>query len=1604
MSRLSLVACVQPQQRREAAGEPYPKRSTPFEASAAADTRATQHTDHSASPATSPATALAPLRPLFPLRSPRDIDRSVPPALLCFSRRPSMELDFSSEREDYDDDPTAAKARAATGRDSPPLPPTVAAARPKSSSRNRVAPQPPIAQKPVQGGWGAAAPASSSNSSRTAPAPAPASSSGGGGFFASLTKAKPASSAAPASKVASSTIAGGVEEIQAFNPADMELSVSRKASESRSHSSKRRRDKAEKAAAAEARRKRLENAAPGAIDDGPPSARKTPVASKPLSGGAAFLPSSSASAAAIPIGSGANKSMIDGMGRKGGKGAFALSTQLDFSSEEDEEDGKGGTVPRKKAASKKHAEEKKDGGGGRDESQGEQKDVAPLINDVALDFVKRRWIQTLLGGVAPCWSAKPSDERQPPVPTWIIGLQIWWILYPVLVCLILNALHYHGVIARSGIMAVIAGAIVCVWHLALHSAHRSIVSKGAAATANAATTPAASPGRKSTRVADESSSSAPAPKPKLGVSHDNFEAELQALVKAAAIKAGTLPAKKSAASKKTKKEEEREDSASRPPDVPARSHKPVVADDDDDNAVVLPPGTPPLGITSPAVWAFIISPAAPSLLRILIHGLASGVLAGGAAYFLEWSSIALHFSRDSPATDSLGAGAIVYLVAAWLSFGLCFYALNIRPPSADPNQFGSEGGGWVQEQINAPFGRAIIVAAIIVYDIALRLTIESDPMSVAPVALDVHSVLLIVFVFLPLLFASGALPPVDALVWWALEQLNVVVFAGSIAANNVRTLAWIVIHTACATAVFLIWLFESHTGAMLFALGLSFFFSWNPLPLRVGAAPSPDAGSISPDEPYLSFNSRTLLPLRLSTIAKLFLGAVAIIAGLVLTLGVDASTDTDLIDALGVFRDVDFAFDIAALLLCIVLVALSELYLPYVCFNQFRNPFYNKLVQQAVPLKAAESVPRTTKHEVFLWISRAFLCVYVCFHQRPDLFVRGLSQPPALSELMDSKQQLTLFAYSCLLLRAFNSIWSQTLQSFVHALLVVVINFAAEQQDAEGWVDLDWSVRFLITGFVWSRFRSEVLPKTWFWLTLSYTSFCYPKLRMRHHALMRLVCVLLIPYHVALILVASFLAAPVIPLLGSPILILGYPRPQRIWASFGGKYGMNESSGAAANGGPDTVFYKQMLPSIYSALDRGLRNGQLTHLSSLEAGGFFLLRLEPYLLWGAVLERGLGYVIVQLKGLELQSTSCHTVEALRIDENCERILEGPSRPLLNPLSPLYAYQPLTVLRGVSSWSITKNVLTGIIDDLGNLQLLSATFLRMIVCNLVGAMREAAAPGAGRQLELKSLPEAWCKPTVSNYDLQQLEAVVTWPASYLQSVLGDSTLSEADTALLRKVALSLFAIVETLASHIVAAQGKIGPKHVLQTWCGKVGTSLYSDWVLAPTPDATRLKSLVIRSYRYAFKALYDCAALGSLEVLSGVESETLKEFQALIDEYDREWILGLVSDPEWEASVTRGDGHKLFTIAQSTTQSNQYTSLTLEMTKVKLQMASLSQTSIRSFWASLNLELLYFANDDDERYSIQAHPQLLRNLTVQTSEPPFGYPVYSGLPTILSTN
>lgn len=72
-----------------------------------------------------------------------------------------------------------------------------------------------------------------------------------------------------------------------------------------------------------------------------------------------------------------------------------------------------------------------------------------------------------------------------------------------------------------------------------------------------------------------------------------------------------------------------------------------------------------------------------------------------------------------------------------------------------------------------------------------------------------------------------------------------------------------------------------------------------------------------------------------------------------------------------------------------------------------------------------------------------------------------------------------------------------------------------------------------------------------------------------------------------------------------------------------------------------------------------------------------------------------------------------------------------------------------------------------------------------------------------------------------------------------------------------------------------------------------------------------------------------------------------------------------------------------------------YTVHLLTLQDQLVHVGKLNSAAVHAVWSDLSLELLYLTNDDEERYSIQAHPSLLRNLTIQAADSPLGYTVYS---------
>ena len=122
------------------------------------------------------------------------------------------------------------------------------------------------------------------------------------------------------------------------------------------------------------------------------------------------------------------------------------------------------------------------------------------------------------------------------------------------------------------------------------------------------------------------------------------------------------------------------------------------------------------------------------------------------------------------------------------------------------------------------------------------------------------------------------------------------------------------------------------------------------------------------------------------------------------------------------------------------------------------------------------------------------------------------------------------------------------------------------------------------------------------------------------------------------------------------------------------------------------------------------------------------------------------------------------------------------------------------------------------------------------------------------------------------------------------------------------------------------------------------------------------------------------------------ETESLKEFTESLTELLRSWHICSEDEPSWSQHIQSG---KDFLFSVGLNQQGLYSSRTLTLTNLPAYTGRLNPEAVRGLWAALSVELLYVTNDDEERYSIQAHPNLLRNILTQAAHIPLGYHIFS---------
>ncbi|XP_020842141.1 pecanex-like protein 4 isoform X1 [Phascolarctos cinereus] len=1050
---------------------------------------------------------------------------------------------------------------------------------------------------------------------------------------------------------------------------------------------------------------------------------------------------------------------------------------------------------------------------------------------------------------------------------------------------------------------------------------------------------------------------------------------------------------------------------------------------------------------------FII-PGKKYILNTVFHSVLAGVICGLGTWYLLPNRITLLYSNIG--------GTVMIFIFGWVTVCIGEYSLIINTATEtatfqtlDTYEF-------------TALMRPLYIIFFIAVDLAHRFTVN------LPALEHINQILHILFVFLPILWALGTLPPPDALFLWGMEQVLEFGLGGSPMSSHLRLLVMFLVSAGTAIASYFI---PSTVGVVLFMTGFGFLLSLN---LSV-IGHSVLEGKIRRKTPAKSKTLRNCSK-------KQFGWRECLFYFILLVLALIETSLLHIFAAFSAFSKTSPQTIISYILMVLFIVTwlLREIQSVYV-FGIFRNPFYTKDTRTVTVF--LEKQTRLVK----VGVVRRILLTLVS----PFAMIAFLS--------LDSSLQVLHSVSVCIgFTRAFRMVWQNTENALLEMVVVSLMQLFIFSKDLWWNRSLDTGIRLLLVGIIRDRLL-QLITKLQFAVAVLLTSWTEKKQRRKSTTTLITLNIVFFPVVIFFIVLSTLLSSPLLPLFTLPVFLVGFPRPVQSWPG---------PVGATACICPDTVYYEQMVPSLSAALGSAMAAGSL---GLLLPGSHYLCRFQDRLIWILVLERGYTYCCISIKGLELQETSCHTVEARRVDDVFEAAFEQEEYAKALPLNEHFGniLTPCTVLP-VRLYSDGRSVLSGIIDSNENLQEFKDDFIKVLVWMLVrycykrtkppkklDGSENNGVPPLIRQPEWNNSPY----PQVpSDTDSLNLETLDEWsdndvfddesttkkdkkengklkvlPSTSLpipgsvesRSVDGNSAETISEDKLYKAVALGLpavdrgkqremtyFPLLEFSCSHSqllnIPEEWRSGclpksrineikqlfpedwyqfvlsqlesfhpkenlsnileeiakdevlkdlyihavmscyfsffgidnmvpsPSHIFRAYSSGIPWSLGLDW-LTEKPE---LFQQALKAFRYAFKLMLDKASLGPIE--------DFRDLASYLEEYEHDWYIGLVSDEEWQEAVIQEKPY-LFSLGHDPSM-GVYTGRVLTLQELLVQVGKLNAEAVRGQWANLSWELLYATNDDEERYSIQAHPVLLRNLTVQAADPPLGYPVYSSTP------
>ena len=680
-----------------------------------------------------------------------------------------------------------------------------------------------------------------------------------------------------------------------------------------------------------------------------------------------------------------------------------------------------------------------------------------------------------------------------------------------------------------------------------------------------------------------------------------------------------------------------------------------------------------------------------NVVNILVQGLTSGILCGLALAALLPSQLKLLF-------DYIW---ILFFILGWLAVSLAQFNLSSNAPieTAVPTQ---QSHSLLQIEILSRPAHVLFLLILAVI--------------IAPFNTVIAIVFYSILCGTPLLWVFGVLPPFSQFLPVLSERCVMLLFGGTSLASRVCVVIlcviwWVYVYLvsliACSVAAVIVSALVSYLLSLnLFGLSIHLFHRISTgIPLKYSILLT----QTLPFKPYVLRNNTPLstkywllattryLILPLLSISLLITCHVT--AALILNTSVcsyvtpDNSTSYNNTAVLysiqsPAFFWLFFYFGVISLVPLISCSLLSSLQTRTILCNTLNNPFYpaniyNELdyadyLRESWKVRIASISIQILREYLSRVISMSFL----------GFFLYSTSNVYTPS-----------FFLTISVVRALHLVWRAPLLLNLHITLVVFVDLLLVTNLT--WSHLSVGVHLLIVGvsveylkLLTSQLYTILIYLGWYVVTPSPATLTYLR---EEKTYLSLLSFLLLPISILFLPLSALLTLTLIPIFTLPVFLPSYPHMTSFWSS----QGQHSSWGVR-----EAIFYEEVCPEVCRTFKQLVRQGVIL---SLSCGQIFLIRYEDRIIVVTVLEVGYQYTGLSYKGLELETTSCHDIEATQIDD----MLEGnkTSNSVLANLFNKYLLYLVTPLSHavINTYSEAKSSLRPVVNSKDTIRKCEANF-------------------------------------------------------------------------------------------------------------------------------------------------------------------------------------------------------------------------------------------------------------------------------------------------------